>query len=131
MNPILITGTRIVIFALIFYSIGIITEQRNRYITKRVLIALTIGIILDITATTFMIVGSPNSPFTLHGWLGYSALGAMLIDTILVWRFRLANGNDTEVPKTLHLYSRYAYCWWVIAFVSGSLAVILRWFKVE
>jgi hypothetical protein len=120
MNSTLVAGTRIVIFALIFYSIGIITEQRNRHITKQVLIALTLGIILDITATTFMIIGSSNSPFTLHGWLGYSALGAMLIDTIIVWRFRLAQDNSTEVPKTLHLYSRYAYCWWVIAFISGA-----------
>ncbi len=126
MNSTLVAGTRIVVFALIFYSIGIITEQRNRRVMNPVLIALTIGIILDITATTFMIIGSPNSPFTLHGLLGYSALGAMLIDTIFVWRFRLANGNDIEVPKSLHLYSRYAYSWWVIAFVSGSLLVILK-----
>lgn len=126
MNPTLIAGTRIVVLALIFYSIGIITEQRKRRIINLVLIALTIGIILDITATAFMIIGSPNSPFTLHGFLGYSALLAMLIDTIFVWRFRLANGNDSEVSKPLHLYSRYAYSWWVIAFVSGSVLVVLK-----
>jgi len=94
MNTTLIAGTRIVVLALIFYSVGIITEQRKRHITNLVLIALTIGIILDITATAFMIIGSPNSPFTLHGFLGYSALLAMLIDTILVWRFRMVNGNN-------------------------------------
>jgi uncharacterized repeat protein (TIGR03987 family) len=126
MNPTLIAGTRIVVLALIFYSIGIITEQRKRHITNLVLIALTIGIILDITATAFMIIGSPNSPFTLHGFLGYSALIAMLIDTIFVWRFRVANGNDSEVSKSLHFYSRYAYSWWVIAFISGSLLVFLK-----
>jgi hypothetical protein len=126
MNPTLIAGTRIVVLALIFYSIGIITEQHKRHITNLALITLTIGIMLDITATAFMIIGSPNSPFTLHGFLGYSALIAMLIDTILVWRFRLANGNDIEVSKPLHLYSRYAYGWWVIAFVSGSLLVVLK-----
>jgi hypothetical protein len=126
MNATLILGTRIVVLALIFYSIGIITEQRKRKITNLVLIALTIGIILDITATAFMIIGSPNSPFTFHGFLGYSALLAMLIDTILVWRFRITKGNDTVVSKPLHLYSRYAYSWWVIAFISGSLLVFLK-----
>ncbi|MBN2089782.1 hypothetical protein JW964_09215, partial [candidate division KSB1 bacterium] len=126
MNPTLIAGTRIVVLALIFYSIGIITEQRKHRIINLVLIALTIGIVLDITATAFMITGSPNSPFTLHGFLGYSALLVMLIDTIFVWRFRLANGNDSEVSKPLHLYSRYAYSWWVIAFVSGSVLVVLK-----
>jgi len=126
MNPTLIAGTRIVVLALIFYSIGIITEQRKRHITNLVLIALTIGIILDITATAFMIIGSPNSPFTFHGFLGYSALLAMLIDTIFVWRFRLVSGNDVVVSKQLHLYSRYAYIWWVITFVFGSLLVFLK-----
>ncbi len=126
MNPTLIIGTRIVVLALVFYSIGIITEQRKRHITNLVLIALTIGIILDITATAFMIIGSPNSPFTLHGFLGYSALAAMLIDTIFVWRFSLANGNDVVVSKPLHQYSRYAYIWWLVAFVSGSLLVMFK-----
>ena len=126
MNPTLTAGTRIVVLALIFYSIGILTEQRKHRVTNLVLIALTIGIATDITATAFMILGSPNSPFTLHGFLGYSALAAMLIDTISIWRFRLKNGGNTSVSKKLHLYSRYAYIWWVVAFVSGSLLVILK-----
>jgi hypothetical protein len=126
MNPILTAGTRIVVLALIFYSIGILTEQRKHRITNLVLIALTIGIITDITATAFMIIGSPNSPFTPHGFLGYSALAAMLIDTISAWRFRLKNGGSVTVSNTLHLYSRYAYIWWVAAFASGSLLVILK-----
>ena len=126
MNPTLTAGTRIVVLALIFYSIGILTEQRKHRVTNLVLIALTIGIVTDITATAFMILGSPNSPFTLHGFLGYSALAAMLIDTISIWRFRLKNGGNASVSKKLHLYSRYAYIWWVVAFVSGSLLVILK-----
>jgi hypothetical protein len=126
MNPSLMAGTRIVVLALIFYSVGILTEQRKRRITHPVLIALTIGIITDITATVLMIIGSPNSPFTLHGLLGYSALAAMLIDTISIWHFRLKKGKDIAVTKHLHLYSRYAYIWWVVAFVSGSLPVILK-----
>ena len=86
---------------------------------------VTIGIILDIVATTFMIVGSPNSPFTFHGFLGYSALGVMLVDVILIWRLKLAQGVDADVPRTLHLYSRYAYGWWVIAFITGGLMVLI------
>ncbi len=126
MNPILLTGTKIVVIALIFYSIGIITQQIKHRVTKIVLVSLTLGIILDFTATFFMIIGSPNSPFTLHGLLGYSALAAMLIDTTLVWRFYLTNAKETEVTRGLHLYSRYAYCWWVIAFVTGGLLVALK-----
>jgi len=125
MNVLLMIGSFVVTLALIAYSIGIITEQRTHKIGPTVMRFVTIGIILDIIATTFMIVGSPNSPFTYHGFLGYSALGVMLIDVILIWRLKLKEGIDAEVPKGLHFYSRYAYAWWVIAFITGGLMVII------
>jgi hypothetical protein len=126
MNPILQAGTRVVVLALIFYSIAILTEQRKHLASNLVLITLTIGIVLDITATIFMIIGSPNSPFTLHGFLGYSALLAMSIDTIFIWQFRLKNDAKTHFTSGLHRYSRYAYLWWVIAFITGALLIMLR-----
>lgn len=125
MNTYTMTGATIVTFALISYSIGIITEQRKKVVSRTVLIFLTAGIILDITATTFMIIGSKNSPFTLHGMLGYSALLAMLTDNILIWRLRLKQGLGVSVPRGLHLYSRYAYSWWVLAYITGSMLVML------
>ena len=126
MNTILVIGTRIVILALISYAIGIVIEQRKRIVTNTVLWALSMGILLDIAATAFMIIGSPNSPFTLHGVLGYSALAAMLIDTSLIWCFRITKGATEKVGKSLHLYSRYAFSWWVIAFITGALLVAFK-----
>jgi len=125
MNTYLLIGTTVVVFALTSYSIGVLTEQRKHFITKTVLRFVSIGIILDITATTFMIIGSENSPFSLHGILGYSSLTAMLIDVILIWRFHLKTSNQ-KVPKSLHLYSRYAYAWWVLAFITGGMMVALK-----
>jgi len=126
MNSLLLTGSIIVTFALIAYSIGVLTEQRKRKITRNVLLFISIGIILDITATLFMIIGSPNSAFTFHGLLGYSALAVMLIDVFLIWKLKLAAGINAEVPRGLHLYSRYAYSWWVIAYITGGLLVALK-----
>ena len=126
MNTYSMIGASIVIFALLSYSLSIITEQRKKLVTPFVLRFLSIGIVLDITATIFMIIGSTNSAFSLHGILGYSSLAAMLLDTILIWRFHLANQPGTKVPSRLHLYSRYAYSWWVIAFVTGLMLVVFR-----
>jgi hypothetical protein len=120
------TGATIVIFALASYSVGVITEQLRRYINTFILRFLTIGVILDIIATTFMIIGSSHGAFTLHGVLGYSSLTAMLIDTILIWRFYRINGSDAEVPASLNIYTRIAYIWWVTAFVTGLILVIFR-----
>ena len=126
MNPLLTAGTRIVVLALLFYSIAVLTEQRLRRVTRTVLLFITLGVFFDVLATSFMIAGSPNTPFTLHGVLGYSALLGMLIDAVGLWRHRLTQGEDAPVARGLHLYSRFAYLWWVIAFITGSAMVLLR-----
>ena len=126
MNTFLQLGTTIVLFALAAYSIAIITEQRKKIINKTVLLFLTIGVCLDITATFFMILGSSKGGFTLHGLIGYSSLLGMFTDAVLVWRQKAVNGLNTTVPKALHLYSRYAYIWWVLAFLTGGVLVALR-----
>lgn len=126
MNVLARTGAIIVIFALASYSIAVITEQRSRRVTTMVLLFMTVGILLDVTATGFMIMGSSKGPFTLHGFLGYSSLLGMLIDTWLIWRFRLSHPADATVVPRLHLFTRVAYAWWLAAFVTGGLLVAIR-----
>ena len=123
MNKLVMVGSTIVFFALLFYSIGIFTEQKHKKVLSRVLLFLTLGIIFDITATAFMIAGSSKGLFTLHGFIGYTSLSGMLIDNILIWKLRLKNGIGTGVPDAIHKYSRYAYIWWVGAFITGGLLV--------
>jgi hypothetical protein len=125
MNSTLQTGMSIVFLALIFYSIFIRKEIKTRLVSSRLLLFLSLGLFFDITATAFMIFGSLNSPFTLHGFIGYSALTVMFIDTALLWRIRLLMGNNTTIPKNLHNYSIYAYAWWVVAFISGGIIAMM------
>ena len=126
MNILLRIGTTVVIFALAAYSVAVVTEQRKRILSKTVLTFLTLGVLLDIVATTFMILGSSKGAFTLHGVLGYSSLAAMFTDAVLMWRLKSKAGLNSVVPRALHLYSRYAYLWWVLAFITGGLLVALR-----
>lgn len=126
MNPLAKTGAIIVVFALASYSIAVVTEQRRRLITPVVLLCFTLGVLLDVTATAFMIFGSSKGPFTLHGLLGYSSLAGMVIDAALIWRFRLNHPQSTPVPDRLHLFTRVVYVWWIAAFVTGGLLVALR-----
>jgi hypothetical protein len=126
MNSLVRIGTTIVIFALASYSIAIITEQRKKILRQRILVFLTLGVALDITATIFMILGSSKGGFTLHGILGYSALIGMFIDAVLIWQLKMKKGSYSPIPDNIHIYSRYAYIWWVIAFITGGLLVALR-----
>ncbi len=125
MKPVIMAAVTVVTLALTFYSIGIFLEQKKRRVTLGVIRALTIGVVLDITATVLMIAGSENTPYSIHGMLGYSSLAAMLTDTVLAWRHRLNHG-DEPVPRWLHVYSRIAYIWWVAAFVTGGLLVAMN-----
>lgn len=125
MNPTLIIGTVIVTAALLFYSMSVWTEQRKQVLTPFSMATLSIGILLDVTATAFMIAGSRNIPFTAHGILGYTALAAMMVDTILTWRFWRSETKLGLVPRGLHVYTRFAYGWWVAAYLAGGLIASL------
>ena len=123
MQPITIFAVTVVNLALVAYGVGIVAEQRSHRVTARALFWLRLGVVLDVVATTAMILGSSSGPFTAHGFVGYSALAVMVVETSLAWRHRARHG-DGEVPRWLHLYSRFAYGWWVVAYFTGAWLVM-------
>jgi hypothetical protein len=124
MNPILRAGVMVVQLALLSYTVGTVLEQRGRRVTAAVRRWLTVGVVFDVIATACMILGTNRPLITLHGVLGYSALAAMLVDMILLRRHARAHG-EAPVPRRLHLYSRFAYLWWVVAYVTGGALVMM------
>jgi len=128
MNTLILFGTILVNLALVSYSIAIIGEQRLKRISPSIFTFLTIGVLLDMVATAFMIAGSSHSAISAHGLHGYSALLGMLIDWVMMYRFKHSNGKDGLVHRGLHLYSRYAYIWWIIAYITGAVLVAVRRF---
>lgn len=124
MSPILRLGVSVVLVALACYTAGVVSAQRARAISGRAVLFLVAGVAFDVTATAFMIVGS-GQIITVHGVIGYSALVAMLADTWFSWKHRRAFG-DQATPAWLHRYTRYAYAWWVVAFITGGLLVAIN-----
>ncbi len=123
MSPTLIAGTITVNLALVSYAVGIVMEQRSRRVSATALTWLRLGVVLDIAATAFMIAGSSNGPFTPHGLLGFSSLAAMITETSLAWRHRAYHGDEV-VPGWLHQYSRVAFGWWIVAYITGAALVM-------
>jgi hypothetical protein len=126
MTNTILAGIVIVNLALIAYSVAVILEQKTKLSGNSVLTFLSLGVLFDITATVFMIMGSTHTALSSHGIFGYSALLAMFIDCILLWKHRLSNGQNIKVSKSLHLYSRFAYIWWLLAYFTGIIIVSLR-----
>lgn len=121
MNSTLFTGTIVVTIALIAYSLFVFTKPKTGIITQKVVTLLTIGILLDITATILMIIGSQKTYITPHGIVGYSALAAMLIETFFIWKHWLGFKDTKPVSPALKKYTWFAYGWWVLAFVIGGM----------
>jgi hypothetical protein len=117
-------GSGLVMVALVCYSAAIVLEQTRKTITTGTLALLTCGALFDITATAFMIAGSTQGPFTVHGLLGYSSLALMLVVVVICWRLRMT--NRSVLPRAALVYSRIAYGWWMIAFVTGVAIVLAR-----
>jgi hypothetical protein len=126
MNSFLIVGTSIVNLALISYSLFIYQELKYKIVSKKLLSFLTTGILLDIIATICMVTGSSKGAFTIHGIIGYSSLLAMLIDTILLWKLKNNKGVGSTITPKLHAYSVFAYTWWIVAYITGALIVMMR-----
>jgi len=109
---------------LIFYSVAVITEQKKSAVTKWILLFLTGGVLLDISSTVLMIIGSTSIPLTFHGIIGYTALLGMLIDAIIIWRHWAKNAGS-KIPRGLHLYTRIAYGWWVAVYIIGTIISVI------
>jgi hypothetical protein len=122
-DPVRMAAVLTVTLALALYTIGTVKQQRSRRSTPAVRGWLTAGVVFDVTATALMIVASKSVAPTLHGVLGYSALALMLTDTTLLWRHARAHGQ-AEVPGPLHIFSRVAYGYWVIAYFTGATLVM-------
>ena len=126
MNPTLLAGTIIVNVALIFYSCAFYILKKKKRITLNAYRFQIIAVTFDIIASACMIIGSSNSPFTLHGILGYSSLTGMIIDTYLIMKIKSKSGFDSLMPDYLKIYSTAAYVWWIIAYITGALIVAIK-----
>ncbi len=124
MNSLSLIGAFLITLSLLSYGIGSIAIIRFKIVTPGVLIFLTLGVLLDIVAVTFMIVGSNKGAFTPHGFLGYSAMLTMIINLILIWLWYFKNGFDSTINSSIIFYSKIAYAWWLITYITGSILVI-------
>jgi hypothetical protein len=126
MAKITILGIVFVHIALILYTLFIIFENRKQRTTKSVLALITFAVIFDILATTCMMIGTTRTYFTFHGIMGYIGLLLMVADAYLLWKYKLKYGVEILISKSLNSFSKIAYIWWIIAFITGVLVSIFR-----
>lgn len=126
MRTITVFAVAFVHLALIFYVLFIINENKQRKASNRVLTFITLAVIFDIIATSFMMLGTTRTYFTFHGIIGYLGLLLMLIDVVLLWKHKIKEGAEKLLSNWLHLYSIIAFFLWMIAFITGVIVAMTR-----
>jgi EamA domain-containing membrane protein RarD len=126
MPKVTIAGIIFVHLALILYTLFIIFENRKQKTTKSVLVFIILAVIFDITATICMMIGTTRTYFTFHGIMGYIGLLLMVTDAVLLWKYKSKYGTEILISKSLNIFSKIAYVWWIIAFITGVLVSIFR-----
>jgi len=126
MPKVTIAGIIFVHIALILYTLFIIFENRKQKTTKSVLVFIILAVIFDITATICMMIGTTRTYFTFHGIMGYIGLLLMVTDAFLLWKYKSKYGSEILISKSLNIFSKIAYVWWIIAFITGVLVSIFR-----
>ena len=121
MPLVIIAGVVFIHVAFVLYTIFIIKEQKYRRATKGVARLILAAVIFDITATACMMIGAEETYFTLHGILGYTALGVMIIDAVFIWKHKLKYGAEVPFSDTLNRNTKLGYILWIVAFTTGML----------
>jgi hypothetical protein len=123
MNKSLYFGVSFASIALIFYSLAFWKNRKSSRINKANCLFQTTGLEFDIAGTIFMIIGSKNIPITVHGMIGYSALLAMILETVLVIKTTMGNKEKT---KMMEIYTWFSYFWWITAYVAGGVIAMIE-----
>jgi len=123
MNKYLYLGVLFATVALIFYSLSFWINRKKIKVNKVNCILQTTGLEFDIVGTVLMIIGSKNIPITVHGFIGYSALLAMIIETILIVKTMI---KDYEKQKSIRIYSWVSYIWWITAYIAGGIIAMVE-----
>ena len=122
----ILAGTVFITLAMIVFSAAVYKERKKRLITNLIARLLMAGTVFDVTATTLMSLGAKSSPFTLHGILGYTGMGAMVLITIFYWKTLSVNGTNQPVSQRFHTAMGYVYLLWMVTFITGAMIGISR-----
>lgn len=107
--------------ALVFYTIGVWTEHKQKCLKKFHLIFFWIGLVFDTTGTTIMSLISrengSSSLLSVHGITGLLAIILMLVHAI--WATVVLVRKNQASQKTFHHFSVFVWCVWLVPFLIG------------
>lgn len=107
--------------ALVFYTVGVWTEHKQKSLKWQNLVFFWLGLVFDTTGTTIMTFISEsngtNGFLSVHGITGALAIVLMIIHA--VWATVVLARKNEKAQHTFHRFSIVVWCIWLIPYLMG------------
>jgi uncharacterized repeat protein (TIGR03987 family) len=126
MTPLLLRAVTCMVLALCCYTFAVFSGRRHG-LHARQLVVFGIGLFFDWQGTLLMnsIALAYGKPPELHNLSGIVSLAGMAFHFLLALAATCLRRAD-RVNRTFHRVSLTIYCLWLLAFVSGAVAGMLK-----
>jgi uncharacterized repeat protein (TIGR03987 family) len=119
MSPQLIISTTLISLALIFYSVGVWSEQIAKYLKPWHVVTFWTGFTFDVLGTLAMhqLAKGPFNIIEPHTLTGQIALWLMFVHAI--WATIVARKGSNELRIKFHRYSFIVWLIWLVPYFGG------------
>ena len=119
----LIVPVLIVTAALLFYTLSTFINRPKRVLSLTNLTLYSIGLVCDILGTVLMSKASTAGIlFTLHGILGYTVLGLMIVTVVWAWGLF----KKKTYSKAFRVFSLLGWLLWTALYIYGAVRPLLQ-----
>ncbi|MGL5328741.1 MAG: HsmA family protein [Peptostreptococcaceae bacterium] len=125
MNTKLIIAIIAITLALVFYTIGVFGERKDKILKKKHVIIFWLGLICDTTGTLIMsqiakegVTNISQTSQMLHGVTGFLAIVLMLFHAL--WATWVLYKNDEQKQESFHKFSIVVWLIWLVPYIIGS-----------
>lgn len=124
MKPELIAAIVTITLALVFYTIGVLSERNAGTLTIKHVVLFYLGLVCDSTGTAIMSHIANSNPVGLHSQtLGLHALtGGLAIVLMLfhaVWATWVLVRKNEQAKQSFHKLSGIVWAFWLVPYICG------------
>lgn len=125
MNGLLICAIGAISLALVFYTIGVWREHKEKILKKIHILFFGLGLIFDTTGTVIMSLIAREEA-NLSTWTYYvhsftGALAIMLMAIHLLWAIYVIIKGTAKAKEKFHRFSVFVWGFWLIPYLVGAI----------
>ena len=125
MDAKLITAIITITLALVFYTIGVFWERKDKILKKKHVIIFWLGLLYDTTGTIIMssiakegVTDISQTSQMLHSITGQLAIILMLFHAL--WASWVLYKNDEKKQESFHKFSIFVWLIWLVPYAIGA-----------